>query len=413
MISVYNSQTHQWEKAEIKKYQGGSWKILPVYTNLNNLWTPAFRISGTFGWKYYFSTGVSERTDDCDKLPQIAPRPYNPNLTAVPYSPFDFAYPWCDIQPLASTAYYGIGELVIIPKFYYKWTITSDYIQLQISSTAQSGFLTSPAHADRGGGIEGDQVYVGRYLCAGGSDDSTAYRTIKTYNGISSFGQKQRNSAIFGYDFALHYTIAMLCLVEFGTWNPHTIIGAGYGNSGQTGATKTMPYHTGVTANDRIQYRYIEDLWCEGGQFTNGARRVAYDVDNDCPLYSTINPINYYRLENAYLTWGTKVLNSTPTVYGTKYVDGFEFPSLSSYAYFPNPTSLVSSSDTFGIPYSVRYIESAGSDLTSDEIYIMGYASDDDDYNKSIYGMQGFTYNQLTSEGAHRRWQVIPHAPRS
>ena len=39
-------------------------------------------------------------------------------------------------------------------------------MKLQISDSEQTGFLVSPAHADRGDGSgERDYVYVGRYHC--------------------------------------------------------------------------------------------------------------------------------------------------------------------------------------------------------------------------------------------------------
>lgn len=412
MIKIYNSQTHEWQNVDgVKKYQSNSWKKLPVFIYHNSKWKPAYKRTGIYGMKWYFSGG-SERTDESLNLPQIDPRPYNPSLTKAPYSPFDFAYPWSNIVRAGSQGY-GAGELVYIPKYYYKWTVTNDYIQLQISDSAQTGFSTSPAHADRGMGREGDDVFVGRYLCAGSNGNSDTNSEIKIYKGINNFGHKASQSPVWGYDFAMHYTIAMLCLVEFGTWNPHTIIGAGNGDGGRTGATDSMPYHTGITTNDRMQYRYIEDLWCYEGQFTHGARRVAYDVDNNCPLYSTNNPVNYVRLQNSYSSWTSKIFNSTPTVSSVKFVDEFEFPSNSDFAYFPNPSSLASSGSTFGVPYKVFYRESTGGVTSSDEIYIMGEADDNDNINKSIYGMSGLKYESLTSNGAHRRWQVIPHAPRS
>ncbi len=58
------------------------------------------------------------------------------------------------------------GELVAIPKFWYKWTKSGNSLKLQIADKETVGFHVSPAHADRGDGKgERDIVYIGRYHC--------------------------------------------------------------------------------------------------------------------------------------------------------------------------------------------------------------------------------------------------------
>jgi hypothetical protein len=76
-------------------------------------------------------------------------------------SPFDNLYPWSDMQRVVDPA---AGEMVEIPKYWYKWTRGDTSMKLQIARYAADGCHVSPAHADRGDGKgERDHVYVGRY----------------------------------------------------------------------------------------------------------------------------------------------------------------------------------------------------------------------------------------------------------
>ena len=164
------------------------------------------------------------------------------------------------------------GELVKIPKFWYKWTKSGSALKLQIADQAASGFYVSPAHADRGDGTgERDVVYIGRYHC--GSD-------YKSQTGVAPKASITRSTArsgihvlgdtIWQSDIQLRMTLWMLYLVEFADWNSQKVIGKGCGNgssAGSMGYTDEMPYHTGTTQSSwdtyglGTQYRNIEGLW--------------------------------------------------------------------------------------------------------------------------------------------------------
>ena len=105
------------------------------------------------------STTALSRTDDAagfsDPVPAVSGGSGN--------SPFDTLLPWSGMVRSTDPQ---AGELVAIPKYWYKWTKSGSTIKLQIADGPAEGFLVSPAHCDRGDGHgERDVVYVGRYHC--------------------------------------------------------------------------------------------------------------------------------------------------------------------------------------------------------------------------------------------------------
>ena len=207
------------------------------------------------------------RTDDAANF--VDPTPYVAGATSYG-SPFDNLYPWSGMVRVTDAV---AGELVAIPKFWYKWTKNGNSLKLQISDRETDGFHVSPAHADRGDGKgERDVVYIGRYHChtsnyksqTGGKPKASITRSAAR-SGIHALG-----STIWQSDIQLRMTIWMLYLVEFADWNTQKTIGKGCGNNRATqnmGYTDSMPYHTGTTQTSRdtyglgTQYRYIEGLW--------------------------------------------------------------------------------------------------------------------------------------------------------
>lgn len=208
---------------------------------------------------------------------------------------FDSRMPWAGMRRVNVSA---VGELIEIPKFWYKWTRTSSAMKLQISDAEQTGFLVSPAHADRGDGVgERDYVYVGRYHC------NSSYKSV---SGYTPLGNKTRaefrtgihnlNANAWQQDFAMWWTIRMLYLVEHANWNSQTKIGYGCGNGTgiqAAGLTDTMPYHTGTMASSKtsyhagVQYRGIEAPWCNIAEWVDGI----YASGNN--VYCIKNPANF------------------------------------------------------------------------------------------------------------------------
>ena len=213
------------------------------------------------------STTVWSRTDEAASF--VNPTPYRAGATSYG-SPFDNLYPWSGMVRATDAV---AGELVAIPKFWYKWTKSGNSLKLQIADKETDGFHVSPAHADRGDGKgERDIVYIGRYHC-----NTNNY---KSQSGVKPKANITRSTArtsihnlgsnIWQSDIQMRMTIWMLYLVEFADWNSQKTIGKGCGNNSATenmGYTDSMPYHTGTTLASRdsygigTQYRYIEGLW--------------------------------------------------------------------------------------------------------------------------------------------------------
>lgn len=184
-------------------------------------------------------------------------------------SPFDNIYPWKEMKRVIDPV---AGELVEIPKFYYKLTQTGVKLKIQISGVKLDEYYCSPAHMDRGDGKgERDVVCIGRYHCA---SDYTSKSGVKPIASITRATARQKihelGETYWQNDFAMRFTIWLLYLVEFADWNSQTKIGYGCGNntaSGNMGYTDNMGYHTGTVQANRntygfgTQYRYIEGLW--------------------------------------------------------------------------------------------------------------------------------------------------------
>ena len=226
------------------------------------------------------------RTDDAASFSDPSPAVNN----GTGSSPFDDIMPWAGMKRVTDTT---AGELVEIPKYYYKWTRDGAKMKLQISATTFDGALVSPAHADRGDNKgERDVVYVGRYHCDSNYKSTTGVQptgnitraNFRTY--IHNLG-----SAYWQYDYAMYWTIMMLYLVEYANWNSQDKIGYGCSPSGSKfnmGYTDSMQYHTGTSASSRTtyggtQYRYIEGLWdnvydwCDGIYFSS---TTVYGINN-------------------------------------------------------------------------------------------------------------------------------------
>ncbi len=212
------------------------------------------------------STTALSRTDDAAGFSDPVPAVSNGSGS----SPFDDLLPWSGMVRSTDPQ---AGELVAIPKYWYKWTKSGSTIKLQIADKAVEGFYVSPAHCDRGDGQgERDVVYVGRYHChtsnwksqTGGRPEADITRS-SARSSIHNLG-----STIWQWDWAMDWTIKMLYLVEYADWNSQTKIGYGCGNNSATenmGQTDGMTYHTGTKQSSRttygvgVQYRHIEGLW--------------------------------------------------------------------------------------------------------------------------------------------------------
>lgn len=291
------------------------------------------------------ATTAWSRTDDAAGFADPVAAVNNGNGS----SPFDSCMPWSGMEIVDDAT---CGKLVKIPKYWYKWTKTGNQMKLQISDAAQTGFLVSPAHADRGDGKgERDYVYVGRYHCAS---------TYKSTSGVKPVGNITRAAArssihalgsdVWQYDFAMYWTIMMLYLVEYADWNSQAKIGYGCCNNSSTenmGATDAMTYHTGTTAASRttyaagIQYRHIEGLWSNVLDWCDG---IYFSGAN---VYCIKNPASFSD------TSGGTNIGTRPTSGG--WISAWSIPSVSGFEYALYPSAVAGSESTYVCDYCGYY----------------------------------------------------------
>ena len=279
-------------------------------------------------------------------------------------SPFDAILPWSGMVRVTDAE---AGELVKIPKYWYKWTRNGASMKLQISNIAEADFLVSPAHADRGDGSgERDYVYIGRYHCGSTYKSATgASPKVSITRATARSGIHALWSTIWQYDYAMYWTIMMLYLVEFADWDSQSKIGYGCGNNSNVqavGASDSMQYHTGTMQASRVaygvgvQYRYIEGLWDNAYDWCDG---ICF---SDTSVYCIKNPTKFS--DNSS---GTNV--GTRTMTGN-YISAWTSPSATGFEYALYPSGTAGSSTTYVCDYCSY--DSAGVVLCVGGSYIQG-----------------------------------------
>lgn len=270
------------------------------------------------------TTSKCTRTDDATNFAD--PNPAVAGGTGS--SPFDNIMPWSGMVRSTDP---NAGEVVAIPKFYFKWeTDGTKATGLKISMEKKPGFSTSPSHMDRGDGKgERDVIYVGRYhSCDTNKSTTGQIPKTKITRSNARTAVHSLGSNVWSFDFATRVTIWMLYLVEFADWNSQAKIGYGCGNNSSTenvGASDSMQYHTGTMQADRtiggvgVQYRYIEGLWDNVYDWMDGCY---YSADG---MSVILNPNNFSDTEN-----GTVI--GTPS---SNYPSAF---AVSDWSIYPNST---------------------------------------------------------------------------
>lgn len=302
-------------------------------------------------WKRPYVYGVSwsgstsaamTRTDDSANFstPKIG------TGTTKGSSPFDNCYPWSDIKTVTDNG----NVLVSIPKFWYKWTKNGSIMTLQIADRKLPDFYTSPMHSDRGDGKgERDIAYIGKYKCASDYKSKAEYTpkfniSIETArNNIKALG-----SGYYQQDYASFWTLRMLFLVEWATWDSQSVLentsNFSASSSIVTGKTASMAYHTGISADGySVQYRYIEDLWENVLEWVDG---VYFSGAN---MYCINNPTKFAVGSNGTLV-GTRTT-------GTGYIKSWTVPTVSGYEWALIPASVA---DDESYTYDGYYYTSSG-----------------------------------------------------
>ena len=325
------------------------------------------------------STTAWTRTDDAALFSD--PVPYLSG--AQDYgSPFDGLSPWKDMVRVTDAA---AGEMVKIPKFWYKISQSGSGLNIQIADGEKEGFSVCPACMDRGDGNgEHDYVLVGRYHCATSTYKSTTGVKPAASATRSTFRSSIKNlgTGIYMMDWATRFTIWLLYLVEFADWNSQLKIGYGCGNNSATenmGYTDSMPYHTGTTKSSRTtyglgtQYRYIEGLWDNVRDWIDGC------YNNSSGLNIILDPTKASDSSNG-ISVGTPT-SGYPTAFTLKNVNG-TFPLFIASA-ANNGSDSTYSCDSWYFDASVPCVDAGGG------------------YSQSLYcGLFFFNYSAASSSYA-------------
>ena len=311
------------------------------------------------------STTSWTRTDGASNFTN--PVPYVSGSSSYS-SPFDNISPWKDMTKVTDSQ---AGSMVKIPKFYYKITTVGSGMKIQISPEQQTGYSVCPACMDRGDGSgERDYVLVGRYHCAAFTYKSTsgAAPAASVTKSAARTAVHHLGTKVWMMDFATRFTIWLLYIVEFASWDCQSKIGFGCGDGSAVssmGYTDNMPYHTGTTKSSRssygygTQYRYIEGLWDNVFDWMDGCYYTSSG------LYIIKNPSSFSDSSGGTFvsSVGTTSTNAYPTGFAVRDVSG-TFPMFV-------PTSGANSGGTTyscdAWAYNSSYAQAAGAS------YVQGY----------------------------------------
>lgn len=276
------------------------------------------------------NTASLTRTDDAASFSS----PVAGKGTTKGSSPFDSYYPWSEI---AMETING-NAMVKIPKFWYKWTTSGSSLSLQIADRPIDGFHTSPMHADREDGIgERDYAYIAKYRC------NSSYKSTAGNAPLwdMTIGTARSKIAALGtgyhqYDFAAFWTIRMLFLVEWATWDGQSVLAntTNFASGGiVTGGTSSMTYHTGISANGySFQYRWIEDLWENSLDWVDGIYFSGLNI------YCINNPAKFAIGSN-----GTLIGQRITTTTSGGFIKSWSVPTVEGFEYALFPASINSS----------------------------------------------------------------------
>ena len=274
------------------------------------------------------TSATMTRTDDASSLVS----PVIGTGTTKGSSPFDSCYPWSKIQVKTIND----NVLVEIPKFWYKWTKSGATMQLQIADKPVQGFYVSPMHADRGDGVgERELAYIGRYKCNSSYKSQANSSPITSITiGTARTAIKNLGTGYYQHDYAAFWTLRMLFIVEWATWDGQSILEntANHDNLAdyRTGKVASMAYHTGISADGyNTQYRYVEDPWENILEWMDGL------YFNGANFYCINNPKNFATGSNGTLL-GTRTT-------GTGYIKSWNIPTTSGYEWALIPSSVADS----------------------------------------------------------------------
>ena len=340
------------------------------YSKLKSKWTnresekPAPPIYGV-SWDGTSSPSWT-RTDDAalftDPVPQMS---NGSGGWTQGSSPFDTIAPWSGMVKSERAG----GTMVAIPKFYYKLTKTGSAMSIKIVSgeyknwALDNGYSISPIHMDREDGRgERDIAFIGRYTCASDYKSKTGVASISTHRSTFRTNIHNLGSNIWQFDYTAYWTICLLYLVEYASWDTQSKIGYGCcktsGTTVNSGITDSMTYHTGTTETSRnsygfVQYRNFENLWANEFAWIDGVR---FSGTN---MYAYKNPSEFSDdVGGTYV--GVKPYSSN----GNPYITSFLVSDAIGYTWFVHPSSTMNGNYNTYVCDCYKTYQSSGNTLS-------------------------------------------------
>lgn len=170
-----------------------------------------------------------------------------------------------------------VDIMIEFPKFYWKWTTSSTYIDVELSEGKVDSGFECLAHSV--GTVEKDYIYLGAYL---GYEENGKLRSKKGVLPTASktIGQfrtlAQANGT--GYQQYVYYSmfmLQMLFVLMYRSTDSQTSLGYGYANGNSSSIQTGNTYNKGMnygesTGKQQMKFLGIEDFWGNLYQWVDG-----------------------------------------------------------------------------------------------------------------------------------------------
>ena len=285
--------------------------------------------------------------------------------------------PWKDEDGFDTAAN---DTMVWIPEFYIKLTYDTgtQMLRYYISDIPRDGFVLHP----------GSGQYVGAFVTSN-ENESKSGKSFQTSRSIVEMRTeaKSKGSGWGIIDLAQRSALQWLYIIEFKSFDSQGIFGKESGASGSTGSTYALGYHTGIYSNNKIVYRYVEDLWNGVYEWTDGFNTVSghHYVSTDRDNYES-------DITEGYTDLGSWAMNGT----------------IGKFKYFEDMPWLIGVPETSGDGYDSATLYSSGTcvlhcggNWSSSSACGLFYfhASRSSSYTSSSYGSR-LSYKEPDAEAA-------------
>ena len=255
-----------------------------------------------------------------------------------------------------------------IPEFWIKLTYDTEtsIIRYYIADMMTEGFLLHP----------GSGQYVGSFVTSNyrESKSGKSFETSETIVEMRDYA-KEKGAGWGIIDIAQRSALQWLYIVEFNSFDSQGIFGQTSGTAGSTGSTDALGYHTGRYSNNKIVYRYVEDLWNGVYEWTDGFNTVIghHYVSTDRDNYES-------DITEGYTDLGSWAMNGT----------------IGKFKYFEDMPWLIGVPETSGDGYDTGYLYRTGTYV----LYCGGRWDSDSYYGLFCFSANGSSSNTSSSYGS-------------